>query len=218
MELPKPKQVPDQRIQLLQAFLGLGYITGAYFILASSPTLAQSHPAVSDHLLRLMSFAIEPVYQTTVRDEGDEEDDWEFSAPKRTFLAQAARRTALTHILPLPPSTQTEEFEYFYSTWADGLETWSTPEEMWTRGSKLFKLVGGLGSRDIGLATKVSRVAASCFARHRQEKEEALGLPPVDQSSLVAQKLEAPLPAFTARSLETEKLLVVSASSVLAAY
>jgi hypothetical protein len=159
-----------------------------------------------------MSFAIEPVYQTAVRGRDDDQDEWDFSMPKRTFFPPVARRTTPTHILPLPPSTQTEDFDYFYPSWADGLETWSTPEEMWTRGSKLFKLVGGLGSRDIGLATKVARIAASCFSRYREEKEKALGLPPAEQSGLVAQKLEAPLPSYTARSLETEKLLVVSLS------
>ena len=174
---PPPKPPPEQRIQLLQALLLVGDIPSSLFLLAQYPWLAQSHPPIADLILRLVSYAVEPVYRGVVRLQlGDlEEGELGYDAPSPTYRRKQ-QDVVSTLLVPTPPPTLTSVFEFFYPDWATELEQWQDVDDIHQRGLRWLGLVRGLGARAVETMVKFCRIGAAHFAALRKAKEAALGI------------------------------------------
>ncbi|KAK4687040.1 THO complex subunit 2, partial [Tremellales sp. Uapishka_1] len=167
-----PKTPPDQRALLLQAFLSIGHVPPALFTLAKFPWLAHSHPVIADLILRIVDHAIEPVYAATRK----EEEDMEMDAPTPGYTERIrAREVVYTLIAPVPPPSVDKQFEFFYSSWREELEVWSSVEDICSKGLRWLALIRGLGGRSSVVMVKICRIAARHFDNLQKEKEAELG-------------------------------------------
>ena len=87
----------------------------------------------------------------------------------------ARREIVPTLLAPSPPATSTKIFEFFFPDWQEGLERWSSQEELLERAPRWLSLVRGLGGRTVEVVVKLCRIGAAHFSGLRKAKEAALG-------------------------------------------
>lgn len=167
---PPAKPPPEQRIQLLQALLSLGDLPSAQYFLAKYSWTAQSHPAISDLILRLIATALEDVFRGEVPglDRVDESLDG--------VEADADKEVVPTLYAPSPPETPTKVFRFFYPDWRRDCEKWTTWQDIHDKGLRWFSLVRGHGGRAGAVMAKICRIGSKHFASLRVDKEAALGI------------------------------------------
>lgn len=167
---PPAKPPPEQRIQLLQALLSLGDIASAQYFLAKYPWTAQSHPAISDLILRLIATALEGVFREEVP--GFEVYDETLNAAE----TNSEKEVVPTLYAPSPPETSTKVFRFFYPDWRNDAEKWTTWQDIHDKGLRWFSLVRGMGGRAGSVMAKICRIGIKHFVALRASKEAALGI------------------------------------------
>jgi len=167
---PPAKPPPEQRIQLVQALLSLGDIPSAQYFLTKYPWLAQSHPAIGDFILRLISHALEDVFRAEIPGFEDIDED----IADRNDIGD--REIVPTLYAPSPPETSTKVFRFFYPGWRDGAEKWTCKEDIYEKGMRWFSLVRGIGGRAGSVMAKICRIGTKHFALLKEEKRIQAGL------------------------------------------
>jgi len=175
---PPPKLPPEQRILLLQALLSIGELPAALLLLGRFPWIALTHPAVADSILRIVAYALEDVYSaiSDVPDTGSEEDDLDMEELAPTALRVAGKEIIPSILVPCPPGTSSRSHAFFFPAWREGLERWSTADELLEKAPRWLSPVRGLGGRSVDLMSKICRIGAAHFIALRRSKEEELGL------------------------------------------
>ncbi|KAK8869600.1 hypothetical protein IAR55_000167 [Kwoniella newhampshirensis] len=173
---PPSKPPPEQRIQLLQASLAIGDLPSSLYFLAKFPWVAQSHTAIADLILRIVSEAIDGLYRSYGGSKTDSvEDDFETNAAAPT-VESITKEVVPTLHAPPPMETTHKVFEFFHSGWRDNAEAWEEIDEIHTKGLRWLSLVRGLGGRNALVMVKLCRIGATYFSALRKEKEASLGL------------------------------------------
>ena len=174
-----PKPPPEQRILLLQALLAIGDVPASLLLLGKFPWIAQSHPPVADLIMRMVAHALEKVYRgvANVGIESPDSSDEETDESHQANQAIASREVVPTLLAPCPPATPTKVFEFFYPDWWQGLEQWTTPQEVLVEGLRWLALVRGLAGRTVEVMVKICRIGAAHYENLRQIKEAEIGLP-----------------------------------------
>jgi len=171
------RPVPEQRILLLQALLSIGDLPHALYFLGRYPWLAQTHTTVADLIMLIVAHALEPLYRSVVAESpqsATSDFDWEAAAPE---VINSEKPTTVTLLNPPPPNSPSRNFQFFYPSWAAGLEEWSSVDELFTKGLRWLGLVRGLAARDSATMVKICRMGAAHFAALRKEKENQMQLP-----------------------------------------
>ena len=166
------KTPPEQRILLLQALLAIGDLPSSLLFLGRFPWVAQSHPAIADLIMQIVAHAVEDVYRDVAeKQNGLRDDDSDMDGHATVALVTPDIELVPTLLAPPPPATSAKCFEFFYHDWRDGLEKWSTPQDVLEKGPRWFSLVRGLGGRTVDVMVKICRIAAAQFAQLRRTKE-----------------------------------------------
>jgi hypothetical protein len=160
----------------LQASLAIGDLSTALYFLGKYPSFAQSHPSISDLILRIVKYALEPVYSPiAAQGLGDyTEDELGLADVSHNAILKKIRPIVPTLIAPCPPDTVEKQFEFFYPEWHHGLERWSSIQDIHDKGMRWLGLVRGLGGRDVETMVKICRIGAAHFADLQRAKSESL--------------------------------------------
>ncbi|WWD16138.1 hypothetical protein CI109_100563 [Kwoniella shandongensis] len=173
---PPPKPPPEQRLQLLQALLAIGDLPSSLFFLAKFPWVAQSHTAIADLILRILSDAVDGLYRSYAGLKTDTADDeYEFGAIAPT-VESVTKEVVPTLYAPPPIETTHKLFEFFYPAWRDESEVWTDIDEIHTKGLRWLSLIRGLGGRNAAVMVKLCRIGSTYFTTLRKEKEATLGV------------------------------------------
>lgn len=167
VEPPKPEA--EQKILLLQALLAIGESDFALYLLAQNPWVVSAYPHIADLIIRNLNYAISDLYDACVA--RSETDD---NVPRVAWNPEVV----LTTLYPPPPSTMSTEWQFFYNTWADGVEVWTELEDVHRKGERWFAILKGLGGRDAKLMARVCRIMVERFRQLRKAKIEAKGFDP----------------------------------------
>ena len=138
--------------------------------------LAQYSPTIADLVMRIVEVGIEGLYarfSDTWRVSGDL--DLDFEAPAPTYKAPN-REVVPSILVPLPPDTPSTSFTFFCPDWAEGMERWTSIEEIRSKGMRWLSLVRGLGGRRVETMVKICRIGAVYLEGLQKDKAAALGL------------------------------------------
>lgn len=152
------RDLPEQRILLCQALLGIGHLAPAFFILARWPVIAQYKPTVSDLLLRIVRYCMEDVADELMR--GDVRSD----LPAEEGEVEVGKEVVLTMVAPHPFDTNEKEFRFFYSNWTEDLRLWTRLEEVVEKVQPFAFHIGALGARDVGVLVRLIRIGLKHIA------------------------------------------------------
>jgi THO complex subunit 2 len=145
-------------------------VASAQYFLAKYPWTAQSHPAISDLILRLIATALEDVFREEVPgfDIVDESlDHVEIDSEKEVVPTLYA---------PSPPETSTKVFKFFYPDWRNDAEKWNSWQDIHDKGLRWFSLVRGMGGRAGSVMAKICRIGTKHFVALRASKEAEFGI------------------------------------------
>ncbi len=214
---PPPKPPPEQRILLLQALLAIGDLPASLLLLGRFPWVAQSHPHIADLIMRIVAYAVEDVYKpvTGIGLKGSDEDDLDMEEIAPTAKT-ATKEVIPTLLAPCPPATTTKVFKFFYPDWREGLEKWTTAEEVLEKGPRWLSLVRGLGGRTVKAMVKICRIGDAYFTALRRSKEADLDLQRVAKSKEEIRMVEVGRgPAIQADSINSRRYSRCSPGSTL---
>ena len=150
-EPKKPeKEVPNQKLGILNALLALGTLRPALALISKFPWVVDAFPEVADLMLRVLKSCIAPVYETVA---GMPVALASFTAPKARFGTTGAtpapeRKAQLTLWAPTPPPTNTINFVFFFPDWASRIPYCRSLEDLPDVLEPLARFVGLHISRD----------------------------------------------------------------------
>jgi THO complex subunit 2 len=173
---PLAKPPAEQRILLLQAFLALGQLPHAFYLLSRYPWVAQSHPAVADLILRIVNYSVDPLFKAKEEERNPDADEEDWAAVKPAFAARGPKEIIKTLMAPPPITTATKKYEFFYPDWRQDLEIWTSQHDIFEKGLRLLGWPRGLGGRNATLMAKICRIGQAHFMDLKRQKEVALGL------------------------------------------
>jgi len=166
-----PERPPSEQIPMLvQALLSIGSIPLAQSFLARYPWLAQSHPAITDMILLIVSRALEPAYQTCYRLDTID-DDFVWDAPGPSHMAPEGLPIIVSLWNPPPVATPSHAIDFFYPDWDEQLEEWHSLDEVFEKSYRWLGLVRGATARSPDTCVKLCRMATAYFEGFQKEKE-----------------------------------------------
>lgn len=158
----------QQRVQLAEALLAIGHLPGALYFLGQYPWLAQHSPKIADLIIRMIEAGIG---QVTSRLSGNRHNTYN----PLSELSSTLRETPLQEIVPslaypVPPSTPTTKFTFFYPDWHSSMERWSGIGDITSKGLRWLSLLGGIAGKYVNTMAKLSQIGAQHFEALREEK------------------------------------------------
>lgn len=176
----KQKEMPNQKVGLLKALLGIGELQSAMFLFSKFSFLAGPFPDIADLTLRLTKECFKPAYAPVSKqqehslpaEDGVEQDASEFSGLRKRYSTTEHR---LVESPPLkgkltgwacPSTLPAIEHVYFFPEWRDRLpvNAGSTPEHSLQTVSRLLRYIGPYLSRDLALLQQLLRVGSAAVA------------------------------------------------------
>lgn len=159
----KPKELVNQKAQLVYALLCVGALRPGLAILSKFPWFSSAHPSIADALLRLLTFSFEPLYAPLSLAQRSPHYATSNSAARGKWsnaktVTPITRTQQLILSVPVPPPTINTSFTFFYPKWHEWLPRLRTHTHMMTIGVPLLKHVGLLVCRDVALLTRLCRV------------------------------------------------------------
>ncbi len=148
------KDLIEQRVLLCEALLAIGHLPPAFFLLCRWPVIAQSHPAISDLLLRIVGHLIQPAYAIIAASKPAQKE----LDPYRSHFAFSIPVQVATTAMPLPLDTEKRQFKFFFSEWNSRLTQWQSVEEVAKGVWPFAKFVGAMGARDVTVLVRLCRV------------------------------------------------------------
>jgi THO complex subunit 2 len=166
VESKEKDEESDEKMQLLQALLAIGESNFSLYLLGQYPWVVGAYPAIADIIIRNLNYNLGDLYTRIVPASG---------VGDNVDLVEHSPEVGLTTFIPVPPSTMTTEWRFFYDKWLDGLEVWTELEDIYNKGERWFSILKGLGGRDSELVTRVCRIISTQFRQLRLAKIEEKG-------------------------------------------
>ncbi|KAI0375719.1 hypothetical protein BV20DRAFT_1059341 [Pilatotrama ljubarskyi] len=156
----EPKEVPNQKLGLLNALLSVGALRPAIAILSKFPWMVDAYPEVADLVLRVLKHSIGPLYDTTVT---SKDKTASFTKPRARYGAAGVvpapeRRPHLTLWAPTPPCTSTVDFVFFFPDWTRRVPVCVSYDDLIDVLEPLMRFIGLHVSRDPAFLTKFLRL------------------------------------------------------------
>ncbi|KAI0032028.1 transcription factor/nuclear export subunit protein 2-domain-containing protein, partial [Vararia minispora EC-137] len=160
-EEKQEKQMPNQKLDLLVALLGVGALRPGLAILTKFPWLKDAHPAVADLLIRVMRHSITPLFDAKCPPRVERSPSWQ--QPRARYGPAGVqppppRKTMLTLCAPTPPGTMSVDFIYFFPDWSERVPLCATLEDLEDVIEPIMAFVGLQVSRDTLFMTKFLRL------------------------------------------------------------
>lgn len=163
LESKKPTEIveaPPQKIGLLNALLAVGALRPAIAIMSKFPWVVDAYPEIADLMLRVMKQSISSLYETTLV---TKERNLSFTQPRARYgsagvSAPPPRKTQLTLWAPMPPSTITTDFVFFFPDWTQRVPLCSSLDDLVDVIEPLMRFIGLHVSRDPMFVTKFTRL------------------------------------------------------------
>lgn len=180
----EPKRIPNQKLGVLLALLGVGALRPALAILSKYRWMVDAHPQIADLLLRILRHSVDPLYQSN---QVQKEHSPSYTQPKARYtgsgtLQVPTRKVKLSTTAPTPTPTSTAEWVYFYPLWKDRVPLATTMEDLVDVVEPLMAFVGLQISRDPIFMTKFMRLGRSQIIKDVCPSLHLLYLPLVDSS------------------------------------
>jgi THO complex subunit 2 len=161
-KVPEPKDI-NQKVGLLAALLSVGTLKPALAILSKFPWLVDSRPEIADLMIRVMKHSISSLYESSMV---TKERNPSFNLPRARYGAAGVaypppRKPLLTLWAPMPPSTSTTDFVFFFPDWVEQVPLCSSLDDLEDVMEPLMKFVGIHISRDPLFLTKFLRLGRS---------------------------------------------------------
>ncbi|KAH7100543.1 transcription factor/nuclear export subunit protein 2-domain-containing protein [Auriculariales sp. MPI-PUGE-AT-0066] len=152
----------NQRIQFVHALLAVGALVPSFELLSQTPWVVSAYPELADLLLRVAHHSLQPLYEQSLnrhpRFAAAASGTRSRFAPSTGLAAAAPRKQVLSAWAPVPPSTATTEFVYFYPAWKDWLPLCTVASDVSDVLEPILRFIGPLIYRDTEFMTKVCRV------------------------------------------------------------
>lgn len=153
----------NQKARLVHALFCVGALRPGLTILSKFPWFTSAYPDIADALLRLLDLSFEPLYTPVSLAQRSPH----YAASNSTARGKwsnakvvnpITRTMQLTLSVPVPPSTLTTSFTFFYPKWHEWIPRLRTHSHMMTVGVPLLRHVGLLLCRDVTLLTRLCRI------------------------------------------------------------
>ncbi|TFK29236.1 hypothetical protein FA15DRAFT_664153 [Coprinopsis marcescibilis] len=162
----KPVIVKDtnQKVSLVTALLALGALRPAIATLSKYPWLVDAHPEIADLLIRILKFSTAPLYDSVMASSKEnKERNASFSQPRARYGASgvirpAPRKPVLTTWAPVPPSTSSTDFVFFFPNWSDRVPVTRSFLDVEVIIEPILRFIGPHLSRDPLFVTKFLRI------------------------------------------------------------
>lgn len=153
------KEPPAQKAMLTVALLSVGVIRPAIALMTRYPWLIDVHRELADLLLRVLKTSISPLFDKLFGKERNKG----FLQPRARYISPGVlvtpvRKPQLTLCAPPPPSTQTQDFVFFYPQWSDWVPMCETADDVIDIVGPLMSFVGLHVHRDPLFLTKLLRI------------------------------------------------------------
>lgn len=164
LEPKKPqKEVPNQKLGVLNALLALGALRPACALMSKFPWIVDASPDLADLVLRIIRHSITPVYEAAA---GTREALASFKIPKPRHgptgpVPAPERKPLLTLGAPTPQCTYTTEFVFFYPDWTRCIPVCRTAADLPDVLEPLMSFIGLHIHRDPIFMSKCVRLARS---------------------------------------------------------
>ncbi|KAL6309570.1 transcription factor/nuclear export subunit protein 2-domain-containing protein [Sparassis latifolia] len=185
------KEVPNQKLGLLNALLSVGALRPAVAILSKFPWLVDAFPEVADLMLRILKLSLSALYDST---QPTKERNASFTQPRARFgptgvVAAPERKPHLTLCAPTPPSTINIDFVFFFPDWSQRVPICSTLDDLVDVIEPLMHFIGLHISRDNSFFTKFLRLG-------RTHLQQTVVLDPDTRKPTSSTDLEHPIRLF----------------------
>ncbi|GJN90767.1 hypothetical protein Rhopal_003781-T1 [Rhodotorula paludigena] len=151
-----PRDLPNQKLDLLRALLTVGDVTHSFFLLAQYPFLPHAFADISALVTRLMHASLAPAYAPLSPQRSQYAS--EFSAPRTTRAAVKRVLTADAH----PDLQQRASWTFFFPRWRERVPRAGDAEEAVALLEKVYLPLVGVGvASDFTLYTKIVRIAVA---------------------------------------------------------
>ncbi|THH02395.1 hypothetical protein EW026_g445 [Hermanssonia centrifuga] len=165
---PEVKEVPNQKLGLLNALLALGALRPALTMLSKFPWMVDAFPEIADLMLRILKHSIAPVYES-YQPEGLYQfrgDVSSFATPRSRYgpsgvTPPSERKPYLTLWAPTPPPTSAADFVFFFPQWTDRIPVCKSIEDIKDVLEPLMRFVGIMVHRDLAFFTRFVRLGRS---------------------------------------------------------
>lgn len=163
------KDFVEQRILLVQALLSIGHLPPAMYILSRWPVIPHYQPVISDLLLRIVRYMLEPAYSLLPRKHNDPSEEGELVVsnsydharhllPDGSGDEQDLQAVEVTLIAPEPRPTLRKRFEFFFSCWKDRLPKIERLEDVKEGVRPWMAMIGAMGARDVTVLVWLCRI------------------------------------------------------------
>jgi THO complex subunit 2 len=157
----EPKILSNQKLELTAALLALGALRPAIAIMSMYPWLVDAHPELADLLLRALGVSIQQYYDVSITKGKTRVSDWTQARERygaSGFTTPVPRRYVPTSIAPIPPSTSTVDFVFFFPDWADRVPICIHSDDLVHIVAPLLAFVNVHLHRNTVLLTKLTRI------------------------------------------------------------
>lgn len=183
----KPKEMPNQKVGLLKALLGIGEMDSAMFLFSKFAFLSGPFPDIADLTLRITKECLKPAFAPHSKasrhlnsDEGEQQDlgfggmKQRYSTTEHRLVEPPPLRCVLTG-RACPATLPGTDLVYFFAEWRDRLpvNAESSPEHSLAVVVRLLRFVGPYLSRDLLLLHQLLTIGVSAVSNASDSDETA---------------------------------------------
>lgn len=161
----QPKELPNQKVGLLNALLAIGALRPAIAVMTKYPWIVDAYPEIADLMLRVLKHSIGPLYESLFA-----KDKMPNCAVPRARYGSSGvipapePKRVLTLWAPTPPRTSSIQFVFFFPEWVRRIPVCSSLDDLEDVAEPLLQFVGLHISREPAFITKLLRLARNHLA------------------------------------------------------
>ncbi|OSX60384.1 hypothetical protein POSPLADRAFT_1058548 [Postia placenta MAD-698-R-SB12] len=161
----QPKELPNQKVGLLNALLAIGALRPAIAVMTKYPWIVDAYPEIADLMLRVLKHSIGPLYESLFA-----KDKMPNCAVPRARYGSSGvipapePKRVLTLWAPTPPRTSSIQFVFFFPEWVQRIPVCSSLDDLEDVAEPLLQFVGLHISREPAFITKLLRLARNHLA------------------------------------------------------
>lgn len=163
---PVVKEPPNQRLGMLRAFLALGNLKHALFILARYPWLCGAYPDVASLYCRILNHVLAPTHDAisfatltpALSSDSTASACSHFDTKKQLLVPTALPKLVLTAIAPEPARSLTIQHVFFFQGWKRDLPRCGASEDVLRTFAPLLRFLGVHLHRDVQLLQRLCRI------------------------------------------------------------
>jgi THO complex subunit 2 len=158
----RPKRPLVQKIAIIAALLTVGALRPAIALITRFPWVVDSHPEISDLLLRILHVSLKSCFETYFPQ--DHEHSLQNSQPRQRWSQNGPqlspqRKPSLTILAPTPISTMSSSFVFFYPAWCHGVPVCKNDDDIQRVVEPLVTILGLQIHRDLNFFSKLCQLA-----------------------------------------------------------